>query len=386
MATIQRNVKTYGNRSFVGEVSSAPSNQAPILSNEVDADLDTIYAAWNGGTDTVNVKDGSVTFAKLAPDAQLWRDTGTTITPGTNFAARPIVAVPGDATGATLLLGNATAKGRVQGLTTTPGTLGILANRNWAASNAQDDATKPSWGVLLNCAADTFAVQRAPAGSTTQTALLTLDNGGSLTATGNLAATGATLNLGPSNRGAILSWIPAAGQCATDVITNAGQAYAPARPVWIMRLNTNDDTVSFMRQAPSGGGWQTLAWVGFAGDFAIAGSTGQKASGTTWSNPSDPRLKKDIADYPHGLSDILKLKPISYTLKASDTKTCGFDAGQVRDVFPECISTTRMKLDPADEEETEDVLTFDMHPILVALVNAVKELAARVATLEGAAA
>jgi hypothetical protein len=66
MATIQRNVKTFGNRSFVAEVSAAPSNYAPILANEVDADLDTVYAAWNGGADTVNIKDGSVTTLKLA--------------------------------------------------------------------------------------------------------------------------------------------------------------------------------------------------------------------------------------------------------------------------------------------------------------------------------
>jgi hypothetical protein len=66
MATIQRNVKTFGTRSFVGEVAAAPSNYAPILSNEVDADLDTAYAAWNGGADTVNIKDGAVTTPKIA--------------------------------------------------------------------------------------------------------------------------------------------------------------------------------------------------------------------------------------------------------------------------------------------------------------------------------
>lgn len=66
MATIQRNVKTFGTRSFVGEVAAAPTNLAPILSNEVDADLDTVYAAWNGGADSVNIKDLSVTTAKLA--------------------------------------------------------------------------------------------------------------------------------------------------------------------------------------------------------------------------------------------------------------------------------------------------------------------------------
>jgi len=93
-------------------------------------------------------------------------------------------------------------------------------------------------------------------------------------------------------------------------------------------------------------------------------------------------LKKNIADYPRGLADILKLQPISYTLKQGDIDTCGFDADAVRAVFPECVTTTRMKLDPTDEEETDDVLTFDMHPVLVAVVNALKEVATRLDALE----
>jgi hypothetical protein len=37
-----------------------------ILASEMDADLDTIYAAWNGGVNTANLVDGSVTTPKLA--------------------------------------------------------------------------------------------------------------------------------------------------------------------------------------------------------------------------------------------------------------------------------------------------------------------------------
>jgi hypothetical protein len=37
-----------------------------ILASEMDADLDTIYAAWNGGVGTANLVDGSVTTPKLA--------------------------------------------------------------------------------------------------------------------------------------------------------------------------------------------------------------------------------------------------------------------------------------------------------------------------------
>ena len=69
MATIQRPIKTYGNRTYVAEVAAAPGNEDPILANEVDGDLDTVYAAWNGGADTVNIKDGAVTTAKLLDGA-----------------------------------------------------------------------------------------------------------------------------------------------------------------------------------------------------------------------------------------------------------------------------------------------------------------------------
>jgi hypothetical protein len=66
MATIQRptkegSVRTYQEKVGLGFVD--------ILASEMDADLDTIYAAWNGGADTVNLKDGSVTTAKLATGA-----------------------------------------------------------------------------------------------------------------------------------------------------------------------------------------------------------------------------------------------------------------------------------------------------------------------------
>ncbi|HKE83324.1 MAG TPA: hypothetical protein VKB50_06205, partial [Vicinamibacterales bacterium] len=66
MATIQRPLKTYGNRTYVAEVAAAPSNQDPILASEVDGDIDTMYSAWNGGADTVNIKDGAISRVKLS--------------------------------------------------------------------------------------------------------------------------------------------------------------------------------------------------------------------------------------------------------------------------------------------------------------------------------
>jgi hypothetical protein len=57
----QGNVTTY--------VAKVAAGYGRILAGEVDADLDTIYGAWNGGADTVNLRDGAVTSAKLAADS-----------------------------------------------------------------------------------------------------------------------------------------------------------------------------------------------------------------------------------------------------------------------------------------------------------------------------
>jgi len=66
MAQIPRPPKQGNTASYVAKVAAGYTK---ILAGEVDADFDTIYNAWNTGTDTANLKDGSVTSAKLAADA-----------------------------------------------------------------------------------------------------------------------------------------------------------------------------------------------------------------------------------------------------------------------------------------------------------------------------
>jgi hypothetical protein len=57
----QGNVTTY--------VAKVAAGYGRILAGEMDADLDTIYGAWNAGADTVNIRDGAVTSSKLAADS-----------------------------------------------------------------------------------------------------------------------------------------------------------------------------------------------------------------------------------------------------------------------------------------------------------------------------
>jgi hypothetical protein len=66
MAQIPRPPKQGSVTTYVAKVAAGYPR---ILAGEMDADLDTIYGAWNGGADTVNIRDGAVTSAKLAADA-----------------------------------------------------------------------------------------------------------------------------------------------------------------------------------------------------------------------------------------------------------------------------------------------------------------------------
>jgi hypothetical protein len=66
MAQIPRPPKQGNVTTYVAKVAAGYSR---ILAGEVDADLDTIYGAWNGGADTVNLRDSCVTSQKLAADA-----------------------------------------------------------------------------------------------------------------------------------------------------------------------------------------------------------------------------------------------------------------------------------------------------------------------------
>jgi hypothetical protein len=158
MATIQRPVKTYGNRTYAAEVAAAPSNEDPILATEVDGDLDTMYAAWNAGADTVNIKDGAVTYAKLAPDAKLWSDNGTALVP------TRVLTVPFN--GNALGYGGRTIKHRLWGHPTSDVTQWTL-NRD-PTTNLRDDNASPAWLTSMYASINQWRIDHYDAAGTSR--------------------------------------------------------------------------------------------------------------------------------------------------------------------------------------------------------------------------
>jgi hypothetical protein len=122
-----------------------------------------------------------------------------------------------------------------------------------------------------------------------------------------------------------------------------------------------------------------------SGGLILAGSTAQKATGTTWSNPSDQRLKDNIRDYSKGTTELMqvRVREWEYNGKGGTTegmKGLGVIADEVMTVLPNTVENYDAKLN-VDDEETTAIKKFDATEITWLLVKTVQEQQALITTL-----
>ena len=135
-----------------------------------------------------------------------------------------------------------------------------------------------------------------------------------------------------------------------------------------------------------------------SGNFVLTPGAGYQTGGGSWIALSDQRIKTVEGDYPHGLTEVMALRPVVYQYKGNDSLTegdpsmhahaansgrrlVGLVAQEAEIPMPEMVSKRDGFIDGA---AVTDLRTLDTGPLIFALVNAVKELAARVAELEAA--
>ncbi len=105
----------------------------------------------------------------------------------------------------------------------------------------------------------------------------------------------------------------------------------------------------------------------------------------TNTNPSDERLKENIADLSWGLNEILQLRAVEYTWKddrANQGKQYGFIAQEVEPIIPDLVKEFTI---PANEElGTEEIIRLGLEKdgIFVALVKAIQEQQAQIDELK----
>ena len=109
------------------------------------------------------------------------------------------------------------------------------------------------------------------------------------------------------------------------------------------------------------------------GQLELSLDQARKPTTSTWTITSDARLKNIDGKYTKGLAEILKLQPITYHYKnvgdrkfdetLLQTPAYGFAAQDVQKIFPEAVGT-----------DADGYLNLNIHPILIAMVNAFKEI------------
>lgn len=137
---------------------------------------------------------------------------------------------------------------------------------------------------------------------------------------------------------------------------------------------------------PSGTGNFAVGLTNPSYQLQLSTDSAAKPSTNTWTIASDARLKTVLGDYEKGLDAICALRPVRYEynglggMPADGKENISIVAQEAQEVFPECIGTFQGKLHEDDEEETE-LLNYNGHAVTFALINAVRELKARLDAL-----
>ena len=238
----------------------------------------------------------------------------------------------------------------------------------------------------------------------TWTTPMTLDTSGKL-GIGTITPTGNLSVVTTSGQGASIgTWTSSYAVISPNAGSTTGSALGLA-------YNTTTNASEILSIAPSVA-WRALhlfssglgiysnngtltASVDSSGSLILVGSTAQKATGTTWSNPSDIRLKDNVTDYSKGLAELMQVnvKEWTYNGKGGTTegmKGLGVIADEIMSVLPNTVDNYQAKLNADDEADT-DIKKFDATEITWLMLNAIKEqqamideLKAKVAALEAA--
>jgi hypothetical protein len=341
------------------------------------------YLPLTGGTlsgpGNLTVSGGQVIGNTMTaqPHALIINDTATVPQAGYAFPGR--VTIASETTGGSLILDSYGAANRpVQIMRRARGTAAspapVLNGDNlgfftWQANAGAgyNSGTSISASALENwsasAAGSNLAFATVPIGSIVSVNSLVLA-GNSATFSGNVAI--------PPANGLFFSGTQTAAPYINSSTTNGGLSFITGTLNNPFTFFTNTGTTAV--------------------SFENTGSLVTRNTSGSWATVSDPRVKTDIAPYQAGLTEIERLEPISFRYNGElgavndtpDVTRYGLDASAVEGVMPEMVG--RRQNTAPDGTLYDEILTLETGPLIYALVNACKELAARLAVVEGSPA
>ena len=122
----------------------------------------------------------------------------------------------------------------------------------------------------------------------------------------------------------------------------------------------------------------------------VNGNAGKTSGGGSWSVISDARVKEEVRDLEAGLAELLQVRPVRFRFNGkagtpAGAEEVGIIGQEIERIFPEMVE----QVQPAPDEEQpeiDDLRLYNGSALTYVLVNAVKELAAKLERLETALA
>jgi hypothetical protein len=258
-----------------------------------------------------------------------------------------------------LLLGDATAES------------GGNAGSNFSINRFDDSGSYLGTPLSINRANGNVSIQQS-----------LFVNGGVYAAGGRIMSTGAGNNPSVAVYNTSVNWaggwwVGAAGALQFGTVDAGGSPNNPYGYLSNTSLGFAAGTVSIEVNT----GANSLCY-GSGTDFNVPGQA-WKPGGGPWAALSDDRVKRNVRPYSAGLADICELAPIRFEYNgdggsADDGVTrYGLSAQATQPVMPELVHEM-----PVSQHSLPGQLATDLGPLTLALVNAVRELAERVASLE----
>jgi len=166
------------------------------------------------------------------------------------------------------------------------------------------------------------------------------------------------------------------------VKANATDGNYDGQMEFFVRQNGDNDWTGDQRMVITAAGNVGIGTAGSTFQLQLSTDSAAKPTSNTWTISSDQRIKTNIQDFTDGLSTLLNIRPRTYTynglggLGYDDTKTnIGIIAQELEPVAPYMIETGNGMI---DGKEVSDFKSYQGHALPFIMVNAIKELHAKV--------
>jgi trimeric autotransporter adhesin len=256
---------------------------------------------------------------------------------------------------------------------------GALNSGNAYLQATRWDGTAANYDLILQPNGGNVGI-----GTTAPADTLSVNGGLSVVRTG--AVNNININDASGNLGATISFL--GSQTGTGKNWQVGnQIQASDTLTFTPSTATGGSTFTTPTLTLTGSGNVGIGTTGPSYQLELSTDSAAKPSTNTWTIASDARIKTETGEYTKGLDAVLALRPVTYRYNG---KAGMMDDGEDKisiiaqeaiNAFPECVGSYMTKLNEDDEEETE-VLNWNGHALTFALVNSIKELAARLEALE----